>query len=58
MVINITTKVNNIEEACRNEFGRMKSEFNTSIEALQNEIVQCYAIAQRIQPVDESINKV
>jgi hypothetical protein len=27
----------------------MKSEFDTSIEALQNEMIQRYAIAQRLQ---------
>ncbi|RIA89569.1 hypothetical protein C1645_824691 [Glomus cerebriforme] len=46
---NITTKVNNIKEACRNEFGRISSEFNASIEALQNEMIQRYVFAQRLQ---------
>ena len=38
----ITTKVNNIEEACRNEFSRI----NVVIVNLQNEINQHYAIVQ------------
>ncbi|GBC19258.1 hypothetical protein GLOIN_2v1708658 [Rhizophagus irregularis DAOM 181602=DAOM 197198] len=43
---------NNIEEACHNDFGNILSEFTsikTSIEALQNEMIQHYAIAQRLQ---------
>ena len=39
----ITTKVNNIEEACHNEFSRI----NVVIENFQNEINQHYAIVQR-----------
>ena len=38
MVNNITTKVNNIEEACRNEFSRI----NVVIKNLQNETNQHY----------------
>ena len=52
MVNNVTTRLNNIEEACRNDFGNISSEFTsikTSIEALRNEMIQCYAIAQRLQ---------
>jgi hypothetical protein len=40
IVNNITTKVNNIEEACRNEFSRI----NVDIENLQNETNQHYAV--------------
>ncbi len=43
MVNNITTKVNNIEKACHNEFSRI----NVVIENFQNEINQHYAIVQR-----------
>ncbi|CAG8780552.1 4940_t:CDS:2, partial [Dentiscutata erythropus] len=43
MVNNITTKVNNIEEACRNEFSRI----NVVIEDLQNKINQHYTVVQR-----------
>ncbi|CAB5393384.1 unnamed protein product [Rhizophagus irregularis] len=43
MVNNITTKVNNIEEACCNEFSRI----NVIIEDLQNKINQHYAVVQR-----------
>ncbi|POG64359.1 hypothetical protein GLOIN_2v1676702, partial [Rhizophagus irregularis DAOM 181602=DAOM 197198] len=43
MVNNITTKVNNIEEACHNEFSRI----NVVIENLQNETNQHYAVVQR-----------
>ncbi|CAG8787209.1 44362_t:CDS:2, partial [Gigaspora margarita] len=44
----ITTRINNIEEACCNEFGRISSNF-ASIETLRNEMIQRYAIAQRLQ---------
>ena len=43
MVNNITTKVNNIEKACRNDFCRI----NVVIEDLQNRINQHYAVVQR-----------
>ncbi|GES79853.1 hypothetical protein GLOIN_2v1842500 [Rhizophagus clarus] len=46
------TTLDNIEEACRNDFGNISSEFTsikTSIEALRNEMIQRYAIAQRLQ---------
>ncbi|POG79764.1 hypothetical protein GLOIN_2v1869446 [Rhizophagus irregularis DAOM 181602=DAOM 197198] len=49
---NILSMINNIEEDCRNDFGKISSEFNSvraSIEALRNEMIQCYAIAQRLQ---------
>ncbi|GES94128.1 hypothetical protein GLOIN_2v1842500 [Rhizophagus clarus] len=49
---NATTRLDNIEEACRNDFGNISSEFTsikTSIEALRNEMIQRYAIAQRLQ---------
>ena len=52
MVNNVTTRLDNIEEACRNDFGNISSEFTsikTSIEALRNEMIQRYAIAQRLQ---------
>ena len=52
MINNVTTRLDNIEEACRNDFGNISSEFTsikTSIEALQNEMIQRYAIAQRLQ---------
>ena len=48
----MTTRLDNIEEACRNDFGNISSEFTsikTSIEALRNEMIQRYAIAQRLQ---------
>ncbi|CAB4441354.1 unnamed protein product [Rhizophagus irregularis] len=48
----ILSMVNDLEEDCRNDFGNISSEFNSiraSIEALQNEMIQCYAIAQRLQ---------
>ena len=59
MVDNVTTRLNNIEEACRNDFGNISSEFNSvkaSIEALRNEMIQRYAIAQRLHhsPSSES----
>ena len=35
-IFNMTTRINNIEEVCCNEFGKISFEFNASIEALQN----------------------
>ena len=52
MVNNITTKVNNIEKACCNEFSRI----NVVIENLQNEINQRYAIVQRSNFVQRSMS--
>ena len=52
MVNNVTTRLDNIEEAYRNDFGNISSEFTsikTSIEALRNEMIQRYAITQRLQ---------
>ncbi|GBB89618.1 hypothetical protein RclHR1_16350008 [Rhizophagus clarus] len=52
MVNNATTRLDNIEETCRNDFDNISSEFTsikTSIEALRNEMIQRYAIAQRLQ---------
>ncbi|RIA93593.1 hypothetical protein C1645_874031 [Glomus cerebriforme] len=51
MVDNVTTRLNNIKEACHNDFGNISSEFTSIkifIEALQNEMIQRYAIAQRL----------
>ncbi|PKC59601.1 hypothetical protein RhiirA1_492629 [Rhizophagus irregularis] len=47
MINNVTTRLDNIEEACRNDFASV----NTSIDALQNGLIQYYAIARRNQPV-------
>ncbi|RIB13369.1 hypothetical protein C2G38_2198070 [Gigaspora rosea] len=41
----MTTRINSFEEACRNEFGRILSNFSASIETLRNEMIQRYAIA-------------
>ncbi|RGB21902.1 hypothetical protein C1646_678228 [Rhizophagus diaphanus] len=49
---NITTKVNNIEEACRNEFSRI----NVVIEDLQNRINQHYAVVQRSDFDQQSVS--
>jgi hypothetical protein len=46
MVSNLTTKLNTIEEACRDNFGRFTTDFtsiNASIEALQHEMIRHYA---------------
>ena len=48
MVNNVTTRLDNIEEACRNDFASV----NASIGALQNGLIQYYAIARRNQPVE------
>ncbi|RIA95472.1 hypothetical protein C1645_734080 [Glomus cerebriforme] len=52
IVNNITTKVNNIKEACHNEFGRI----NVVIKYLQNEINQHYAIVQRSNFNQQSVS--
>ncbi|UZO21461.1 uncharacterized protein OCT59_013854 [Rhizophagus irregularis] len=52
MVNNITTKVNNVEEACRNEFSRI----NVVIENLQNETNQHYAVVQRSDFDQQSVS--
>ena len=49
MVNNVTTRLNSFKKACRNEFGRISSEFNAFIKSFQNEMIQHYAIAQRLQ---------
>ena len=48
----VNTKVNNIEEACSNEFSRI----NVVIENLQNEINQHYAIVQRSNFDQQSVS--
>ncbi|RIA83163.1 hypothetical protein C1645_834236 [Glomus cerebriforme] len=48
MVNNMITRLDNIEEACRNDF----SSVNASIEALQNGLFQCYRINRRIEPAE------
>ncbi|POG72128.1 hypothetical protein GLOIN_2v1598369 [Rhizophagus irregularis DAOM 181602=DAOM 197198] len=52
MVNNITMKVNNIEEACRNEFSRI----NVVIKNLQNETNQHYAVVQRSDFDQQSVS--
>ncbi|RIA84659.1 hypothetical protein C1645_831913 [Glomus cerebriforme] len=47
MVNNMITRLDNVEEACRNDFASV----NASIEALQNGLIQCYTLNRRIQPV-------
>jgi hypothetical protein len=52
MVNNVTIRLDNIEEACHNNFDNISSEFTLikiSIKALQNEMIQCYTIAQKHQ---------
>ena len=48
MISTVTERLNGIEEACRNDFVSV----NTSIEALQNGLIQCYTINRRIQPAE------
>src|SRR6266498_5418727 len=60
MVNNVTTRLDNIEEACRNDFGNISSEFTSIkifIEALRNEMIQRYAIAQRLQVEFDQLNE-
>ena len=60
IVNNMTTRLDNIEEACHNDFGNISSEFTsikTSIEALRNEMIQSYAIAQRLQVEFDQANQ-
>jgi hypothetical protein len=49
MVNNVTARLNGFKEACRNEFVRISSEFNTSIKTLRNEMFQRYVITRRLQ---------
>ena len=53
---NVITRINNIKEARNNEF----SSINTAIEALQNGLIQCYAITRRVHPLNlkDPINRV
>ncbi|RGB22567.1 hypothetical protein C1646_730274, partial [Rhizophagus diaphanus] len=56
----ILSMVNDIEEDCHNDFGNISSEFNSiraSIEVLQNEIIQRYTIAQRLQVEFDQLNE-
>jgi archaellum component FlaC len=51
MVNNITARLNTIEEACCNNFGRFTADFtsiNSSVEALQNEMIRHYAESKPI----------
>ncbi|GBC44514.2 hypothetical protein GLOIN_2v1846435 [Rhizophagus irregularis DAOM 181602=DAOM 197198] len=57
MFNHITARLNIIEEARRNDFGRISSEINSinsSIEALQNKMIRHYtlAVTRRIQPIE------
>ena len=45
-IFNMITTINNIEEASCNEFGKISSEFNASIKALKNEMIQHYTIGK------------
>ena len=52
MVSNITARLNTIEEACRNNFGKFTVDFtsiNASVEALQNEMLRHYTVVRRIE---------
>jgi len=56
----ILSMINDIEEDCCNDFGNISTEFTsikTSIEALQNEMIQCYAITQRLQVEFDQLNE-
>ncbi|CAG8570834.1 1965_t:CDS:2 [Gigaspora margarita] len=44
----MATRINNIEEACYNNFASV----NTSIKALQNGLIQYYTITRRNQPIE------
>ncbi|PKK39530.1 hypothetical protein RhiirC2_805470 [Rhizophagus irregularis] len=57
MFNHITARLNTIEEARRNDFGRISSEINSinsSIEALQNKMIRHYTlvVTRRIQPIE------
>ncbi|CAG8675268.1 5789_t:CDS:2, partial [Racocetra fulgida] len=48
MMLAMPLRINNIEEACYNNFALV----NASIEALQNGLIQHYVITRRNQPID------
>jgi len=50
MISTVTKRLDRIEEACHNDFGNISSEFTSikaSIEILQNDLTQHYAVVQR-----------
>ena len=59
MINNVTTRLENIKKACYNDFGNISSEFTSIkifIKALWNEMIQYYAIAQRLQVDFDQLN--
>jgi len=50
MISTVTERLDRIEEACHNDFGNISSEFTSikaSIEILQNDLAQRYAVVRR-----------
>ncbi|CAB5350288.1 unnamed protein product [Rhizophagus irregularis] len=50
MISTVTKRLDRIEEACHNDFGNISSEFTSikaSIEILQNDLAQRYAVVRR-----------
>ncbi|GES87988.1 hypothetical protein GLOIN_2v1842500 [Rhizophagus clarus] len=60
IVNNMITRLDNIEEACHNDFGNISSEFiliKTSIEALRNEMIQLYHESSSSRLSDSSLEE-
>ncbi|PKC55409.1 hypothetical protein RhiirA1_503640 [Rhizophagus irregularis] len=58
MISTVTERLDRIEEACHNDFGNISSEFTSikaSIEILQNDLAQRYAVVQRANFDQQSV---
>ncbi|UZO08390.1 uncharacterized protein OCT59_028647 [Rhizophagus irregularis] len=59
MISTVTERLDRIEEACRNDFGNISSEFTSikaSIEILQNDLAQRYAVVRRADFDQQSVS--
>ena len=59
MISTVTERLDRIEEACHNDFGNISSEFTSikaSIEILQNDLAQRYAVVQRANFDQQSVS--
>src|ERR1044071_447389 len=59
MISTVTERLDRIEEACHNDFGNISSEFTSikaSIEILQNDLTQRYAVVRRADFDQQSVS--
>jgi len=59
MISTVTKRLDRIEEACHNDFGNISSEFTSikaSIEILQNDLAQRYAVVRRADFDQQSVS--